>query len=159
MCTAISYYKLRACSTVQMDVRARLATYRKEKQPASKETEESELPPADQSCVDQTHSNQEHRVLISQEEQYKYSSSWWLTVLKVVLWFLVWGFFIEVEFGVVYFIVSALVFLVVSLRGSRNRAPGELSAYSVFNKNCEAIEGTLTAEQFEREIRYGPSSV
>lgn len=35
----------------------------------------------------------------------------------------------------------------------------EMSAYSVFNKNCESIDGTLKAEQFEREIRYGSGSV
>ncbi|CAH1110733.1 unnamed protein product [Psylliodes chrysocephalus] len=34
---------------------------------------------------------------------------------------------------------------------------GEVSAYSVFNKDCKSIDGTLKAEQFEREIRYGPS--
>lgn len=39
------------------------------------------------------------------------------------------------------------------------RKPWEPSAYSVFNKNFEAIEGTLTAEQFEKELRYGPTSV
>ena len=35
------------------------------------------------------------------------------------------------------------------------RKAGEASAYSVFNENCEAIDGTLTAQQFEREIRHG----
>lgn len=35
----------------------------------------------------------------------------------------------------------------------------EISAYSVFNKNCESIPGTLKAEQFEREMRYGAGSV
>lgn len=29
-----------------------------------------------------------------------------------------------------------------------------MSAYSVFNENCERIDGTLSAEQFEREIGY-----
>lgn len=36
---------------------------------------------------------------------------------------------------------------------------GEMSAYSVFNKNCEAIKGTLTAEQFENEIKFGLGSL
>ena len=31
---------------------------------------------------------------------------------------------------------------------------GEISAYSVFNPNCETIEGTFTAEQFERELLH-----
>ncbi|GJQ78326.1 hypothetical protein Trydic_g22161 [Trypoxylus dichotomus] len=33
--------------------------------------------------------------------------------------------------------------------------PNEISAYSVFNKGCKSIDGTLKAEQFEREIRFG----
>lgn len=35
------------------------------------------------------------------------------------------------------------------------RKKNEVSAYSVFNENCHSIDGTLKAEQFEREIRYG----
>lgn len=89
----------------------------------------------------------------------KSSSSWWPTGLKILVWLLLWGFFVEVEFGAVYLVASGLVFIVLSLRGSRRRAPGQLSAYSVFNKNLEAIEGTLSAEQFEKELRYGPMSV
>ena len=85
-------------------------------------------------------------------------SLWYLTALKALLWLLLWGFFIEIQFGAVFFVVSSLFLLYWSLRGSR-RKPGVPSAYSVFNKNCEAIEGTLTAEQFERELRYGPTSV
>jgi hypothetical protein len=34
------------------------------------------------------------------------------------------------------------------------RKTGEMSAYSVFNPGCKAIDGTLTAEQFENEIRH-----
>ena len=58
----------------------------------------------------------------------------------------------------VFFLFSAFTFIVLSLRGSRRKI-GELSAYSVFNENCESIDGTLTAEQFERELRYGPAAV
>ena len=83
---------------------------------------------------------------------------WYITALYITLWLLVWGFFVEVEFGVVFIILSAFAFIVLSLRGSRRRI-GELSAYSVFNENCEQIDGTLTAEQFEREMRYGPTAV
>ena len=83
---------------------------------------------------------------------------WYITALCTLLWLLLWGFFISVEFGSVYFLLSAFAFIVLSLRGSRRRI-GELSAYSVFNENCESIDGTLTAEQFERELRYGPTSV
>ena len=86
------------------------------------------------------------------------SGSVYVTLLKVLLWALLWGFFIEVGFGAVFLITSLLFLIIVSLRGSR-RKPWEPSAYSVFNRNFEAIEGTLSAEQFERELRYGPMNV
>lgn len=37
--------------------------------------------------------------------------------------------------------------------------PNEISAYSVFNKDLHSIDGTLKGEQFDKEIRYGPTSV
>jgi hypothetical protein len=86
------------------------------------------------------------------------SSSWLIGGLKMLLWLLLFGFFIEIEFGVVYFILSLFYFIYWTMKGSR-RDPKTLSAYSVFNKNCERIEGTLAAEQFDRELRYGPGSV
>uniref|UniRef100_A0AC35EZB3 SAYSvFN domain-containing protein n=1 Tax=Panagrolaimus sp. PS1159 TaxID=55785 RepID=A0AC35EZB3_9BILA len=53
------------------------------------------------------------------------------------------------QFGIVYFIFSLFIFLFLNL-GSRKE--GELSAYSVFNPNCERLLGSLTAEQFERDM-------
>ncbi|KAG5313713.1 SMDC1 protein, partial [Acromyrmex insinuator] len=83
------------------------------------------------------------------------------TVLKRViylLYFLLWATLymiaLEYEFGAVYFILSALIFICLNTRSGPKRR-GEPSAYSVFNPNCEAIEGTLDASQFEKEIRYG----
>lgn len=84
--------------------------------------------------------------------------SWAIFTLKCVLWCLLQALFVEIQFGVVFFVASCLFFIVFSLWGSK-RKESELSAYSVFNKNFEKIEGTLTAEQFEREIRHGPVSV
>ena len=86
------------------------------------------------------------------------SSSWWLFALKALLWVLLFGFFVQIEFGMVFLVSSGLYLMYASMRGSR-RKPSEMSAYSVFNKNFEKIDGTLSAEQFEREIRYGPTSV
>lgn len=85
-------------------------------------------------------------------------SPWYLCVLKAILWVLLWGLFIKLQFGVVFLVASALYFMYISMRGSRRKS-WEPSAYSVFNKNSEAIEGTLSAEQFERELRFGPTSV
>ena len=80
------------------------------------------------------------------------------TVYKCVLWFILWGLFIELGFGAVYFILSISVILYMNMR-SGSRASSEPSAYSVFNPNCERIDGTFTAEQFEKELRFGAASV
>nr|XP_002130031.1 SAYSvFN domain-containing protein 1 [Ciona intestinalis] len=78
-------------------------------------------------------------------------------VLKLVLWLILFGLFVELEFGMVFCILSAFVFIYFNTSTNRRRS-NELSAYSVFNKNCERLDGTFTAEQFERELRHGPSS-
>ncbi|CAH2094755.1 unnamed protein product [Euphydryas editha] len=36
---------------------------------------------------------------------------------------------------------------------------GEVSAYSVFNKNCVSIDGTLKAEELEKQMIYGVGSM
>ncbi|XP_076750788.1 SAYSVFN motif domain containing 1 [Xylocopa sonorina] len=83
------------------------------------------------------------------------------TVLRIIpylLYFLLWVTLyviaIEYEFGAVYFVLSTLIFIWFNTR-SKPKKPGELSAYSVFNPDCKAIDGTLDASQFEREIRFG----
>lgn len=65
---------------------------------------------------------------------------------------------IEMKFGIVFLIVSALFGIYFNTR-TKPKRKNEISAYSVFNANCESIDGTLKAEQFEREIRYGPMTV
>jgi len=75
-------------------------------------------------------------------------------VVKLVLWLILWAWFISCGFGAVFFIVSLICFVWMNTR-TRPRELGEPSAYSVFNRNCERIEGTFTAEQFEKELRHG----
>ncbi|XP_052889775.1 uncharacterized protein LOC128298083 [Anopheles moucheti] len=78
----------------------------------------------------------------------------WMTYLTYLVYFLFWATLyaiaIELRFGVVFLMLSALFGIYFNTR--TKKAPGEVSAYSVFNENCEAIDGTLKAEQFEREI-------
>ncbi|XP_069115469.1 SAYSvFN domain-containing protein 1-like [Argopecten irradians] len=78
--------------------------------------------------------------------------------LKCVLWVALWGLFVELQFGAVFVVLSGLFFLYKSLH-NRKRKRNKLSAYSVFNPNFERLEGTFTAEQFEKELRYGASAV
>lgn len=81
-----------------------------------------------------------------------------ILALKIIFWFLLWGFFIQVEFGTVFLFLSMFYWLYCSMKEGTRR-PWEPSAYSVFNENCEAIEGTLSAEQFERELKFGAGAV
>lgn len=53
--------------------------------------------------------------------------------------------------GSIWIILS--LFLVI-FRNLGTREKGELSAYSVFNEGCQRLLGTMTSEQFEREIRH-----
>ncbi|KAH0622616.1 hypothetical protein JD844_025063 [Phrynosoma platyrhinos] len=88
---------------------------------------------------------------------------WWthyffmnVTFLKFLLWLVLLGLFVELEFGLAYFVLSMFYWIYVGTRGPGEKQSGGKSAYSVFNPGCEAIEGTLTAEHFERELQYRP---
>ena len=73
-----------------------------------------------------------------------------------VWWTMAWlcGYILAIRFGwgAVYFSLSVLLVIWKSLSRSRRRKRGERSAYSVFNENCERIEGTLDAEQLQRQM-------
>ncbi|XP_004460341.2 SAYSvFN domain-containing protein 1 [Dasypus novemcinctus] len=79
-----------------------------------------------------------------------------ITFLKVLLWLVLLGLFVELEFGLAYFVLSLFYWMYVGTRGPGEKKEGEKSAYSVFNPGCEAIQGTLTAEQLERELQLRP---
>lgn len=95
---------------------------------------------------------------VSSEENEQESKSTVITKVIYLLYFMLWvtlyAIAVKYEFGAVYFVLSTLVFICLNTRSGPKRR-GEPSAYSVFNPNCEAIEGTLDASQFEKEIRYG----
>ncbi|KAK2488484.1 hypothetical protein MC885_012578 [Smutsia gigantea] len=79
-----------------------------------------------------------------------------ITFLKVLLWLVLLGLFVELEFGLAYFVLSLFYWMYVGTRSPEEKKEGEKSAYSVFNPGCEAIQGTLTAEQLERELQFRP---
>ncbi|KAK5852755.1 hypothetical protein PBY51_006598 [Eleginops maclovinus] len=79
-----------------------------------------------------------------------------LTLLKILLWLVLLGLFAELEFGLPFFVISLFYWLYEGLRSPAAREPGELSAYSVFNPDCQPLLGTLTAEQLEGEMGYRP---
>ena len=75
-----------------------------------------------------------------------------------MFWATCYAIAIELKFGVVFLMLSALFGIYFNTRtGPKKR--NEVSAYSVFNKDCKPIEGSIKAEQFESEIRHGFNSV
>jgi hypothetical protein len=83
-------------------------------------------------------------------------TNWQIIVIKCLVWLTLLIIFIRIEFGVIYVIISLLYFLWSSL-GSSSRRRNELSAYSVFNPNFEKLQGTFSAEDYDRQLRRGGS--
>ena len=80
-----------------------------------------------------------------------------MNYLQLFLQLLVWVFFyigfLKLGFGAVFFVISGLWFVWTNTR-KEGRREGEASAYSVFNPNCEALDGTLKAEDLERQLLF-----
>ena len=77
-----------------------------------------------------------------------------LVTIKILIWLSFWSLSILAEFGLVFLVASAILFMFLNT-STRKKLDGEPSAYSVFNKNCERIKGTLTAEDLEKQLVYG----
>lgn len=86
-----------------------------------------------------------------EESKYKY----FIYIIWFCFWATCWMIAIELKFGVVYLLFSALFGVYFNTRTGPKRK-NEVSAYSVFNKDCESIKGTLTGEQLAGEMIYGP---
>ena len=97
----------------------------------------------------------ENQEQVQEQEQYQPWSriDYAILAVKLVMWSVGQVIFIKLGFGAVYLATSAFALIWLSL-GKEKRQPGQMSAYSVFNPNCQNIHGTLTAEQFESEIRH-----
>lgn len=79
----------------------------------------------------------------------------WLTYCTWLIYFLIWitlyAIAIELSFGSVYFMLSLLLGICFNTR-VKPKGKKEISAYSVFNENCESIDGTFKAEMFEKQL-------
>ncbi|XP_049878239.1 SAYSvFN domain-containing protein 1 [Pectinophora gossypiella] len=86
------------------------------------------------------------------QESWRYCLTKW--TIYTVIWLTLYIFFLKVGFGAVFFASSVLIGIFLNTRTGK-RKPGEVSAYSVFNQNCESIDGTLKAEELQRQMLYG----
>lgn len=78
------------------------------------------------------------------------------SALKLAAWFLIWRAFVYAEFGSLWVVMTAIALIFLNL-GERD--PSEQSAYSVFNKGQWRMPGTLTADDFEREIMHNNNNI
>eukprot|EP00833_Pecoramyces_ruminatium_P007651 jgi/Orpsp1_1/1181683/evm.model.c7180000078173.2 len=67
------------------------------------------------------------------------------------IWLVLQLIFSYLEFGVIFLIISIAVFIFMNT-STEAKDPERKSAYSVFNKNCERLEGQITTETFEKQI-------
>ncbi|XP_033846841.1 SAYSvFN domain-containing protein 1 [Periophthalmus magnuspinnatus] len=156
----------------------KLAEFRARRQAAKSTQKDQNFPQepedtADQSTEEQTVKETQVNSTPAQSETNQDKSDWlldtavgrWLssrlaftnlTLLKLLLWLVLLGLFVELEFGLPFFVLSLFYWIYEGLRSPEARQPGELSAYSVFNPDCQPLLGTLTAEQLEGEMGYRP---
>ena len=82
---------------------------------------------------------------------------WGPYVLGALLWLLLTYYLIKWEqaAGQLFIVVSIfiLIYLNTNVRKEGEEFQG-LSAYSVFNPNCEALPGTLSGQQLDAELRH-----
>ncbi|XP_034555138.1 SAYSvFN domain-containing protein 1 [Notolabrus celidotus] len=159
------------------EFRARRQAAVKEERAAPQTTDQTDMetsPQTDSTSADSQHTEEKTDHRDSAQSSEKDKADWlldnalgrWLasrhlvmtnlTLLKVLLWLVLLGLFVELEFGLPFFIISLFYWLYEGLRSPADREPGELSAYSVFNPDCQPLLGTLTAEQLEGEMGYRP---
>eukprot|EP00092_Neocalanus_flemingeri_P038308 GFUD01041703.1.p1 GENE.GFUD01041703.1~~GFUD01041703.1.p1 ORF type:complete len:168 (+),score=40.38 GFUD01041703.1:82-585(+) len=91
-------------------------------------------------------------IVQAEEETVEWTAiDWGILAVKFLVWICLQVVFVKIEFGAIFFLFTG-VFLMLTNMGRKK--PGEMSAYSVFNPNCEAIHGTVTAQQ----LMYGPNA-
>lgn len=73
------------------------------------------------------------------------------TTWAAALWVAAWRLFVHWGFGPPFCMVSAIALIFLNLG---ERREGELSAYSVFNRDQYRLPGTFTAEQYEKELLH-----
>lgn len=74
----------------------------------------------------------------------------------LLIWLIIYKIFLYLGFGLVYFFITIILLIFTNLE---DKKIGSLSAYSVFNPNCERIPGTLSLDAFNMGIPRGSGIV
>lgn len=85
---------------------------------------------------------------------------WWLALpfgVKCGIWSTIGACCWIAEAPSTFFLLFGFFMLYIFTRedNARNRKRGEKSAYSVFNRNCEKIDGTFNPDDFDKQLRKG----
>lgn len=104
-------------------------------------------------CIDATSETSEIESVVEENQE-----SWRYFIVKwsiyALIWITLYIYFLSIQFGAVFFVISVLIGICLNTR-TRPKKKGEVSAYSVFNQNCTSIDGTLNAEELQRQMIYG----
>ena len=74
-------------------------------------------------------------------------------MVKLLIWMCLLCMCIQQEVASIYIVLTGFVLIDLNL-GNEKKQGSRVSAYSVYNENWEAIDGSLKAEHFERDILY-----
>lgn len=106
---------------------------------------------------EQAENEQEENYEEEEEEPAEWTNlDWAILTVKFLIWLCLLGLCVQQEVASLYLVVTgfALIYLNLGTGSNRGRAGGRVSAYSVFNENCQAIDGSLKAEHFERDLLF-----
>ncbi|KAG4093952.1 hypothetical protein H8356DRAFT_1696284 [Neocallimastix lanati (nom. inval.)] len=67
------------------------------------------------------------------------------------IWLVLQLIFAYLEFGTIFLIISIAILIYMNT-STAEKDPEKKSAYSVFNKNCERLDGQITTATFEKQI-------
>ena len=74
------------------------------------------------------------------------------SLVKFSVWIVLYYFAIQIEFGVVYFVLSCFVFIFASMSNESEKSGDRVSAYSVFNKGGQEILGNFSTKELEKSF-------
>eukprot|EP00038_Savillea_parva_P009919 m.186669 g.186669 ORF g.186669 m.186669 type:complete len:160 (+) comp16855_c0_seq1:1480-1959(+) len=150
-------------SSRQEQIKQRLARFREEKaaqpptQPSSSDAAHPTASQAPTTTHPPTAQPTKTKTATSQHATTTTDLQWWTQLplwVKVVTWVTAAGL-AEYLGEMRAFLVIAGFVVIYAYTRETTRRPGDKSAYSVFNRNCEKIDGTFDYNEFEKSLRRG----
>ena len=74
------------------------------------------------------------------------------TIVKLIPWIIGFYYFVQWEFGVVYFLFSMFYFIFANMGNESDQKKDRVSAYSVFNKGGKEVLGNFSTAGLEKSF-------